>query len=454
MTTFSTSPNTRFIRIKTTIANPSPVISAKNHDDAFVANENTFYILGEGTGSGLLKGIVPLTGMFRDLADKAYLVDYQAMKAAQEAQKELEMELVDTLGDMYREGYWQKSDYVDGDEDKLYNDGLENLEKIAKPDTKYTVQYLDLYSANDTAHEYAVNDIAAQTYWPDIAADYAVHLVDPEIGISQWAFIDKIQKCYDKPWMTQININTNLSTIAQHSFTDVMTHIADVANKVGGKMEVYDRAESIDDSGNWSASSLRGAIDANTLLITGGASSWYTDEKGNLMFLSADGKSAMMLTGNGLTIANSKNEYGEWEWETSATGDGIVADTITAGTLNADRIAAGSIKTNKLSSEVGQSLDLSSNQSVSIVVADATAASLVPIQQVITNNDAKYMSAINQTKESLSAYVTSEQLDENNQVINQNIASLQLTDSAIQAQVGDIQQVVGSSIKLDNDGLH
>jgi hypothetical protein len=172
------------------------------------------------------------------------------------------------------------------------------------------------------------------------------------------------------------------------------------------------------------------------------------------MFLSADGKSAMMLTGNGLTIANSKNEYGEWEWETSATGDGIVADTITAGTLNADRIAAGSIKTNKLPSEVGQSLDLSSNQSVSIVVADATAASLVPIQQVITNNDAKYMSAINQTKESLSAYVTSEQLDENNQAINQNIASLQLTDSAIQAQVGDIQQVVGSSIKLDNEGLH
>jgi len=59
--------------------------------------------------------------------------------------------------------------------------------------------------------------------------------------VSQWAFIDKLSKCYDQPWKTTITINTNLSTIAQHTFTDVMTHIADVAQEVKGKMDVYDR---------------------------------------------------------------------------------------------------------------------------------------------------------------------------------------------------------------------
>lgn len=288
------------------------------------------------------------------------------------------MTLVTTLGDMYREGYWQKSDYVDGDEEKLYYDGLENLEHIAKPECSYNIQYLDLYGANHDNHLYSANEIAAGVYWPDIEADYAVHLVDPDIGVSQWAFIDKIQKCYDQPWKTGISINTNLSTISQHSFTDVMTHIAEVASKVNGKMEVYDRSEMISDTGTVAASALQGVIDANTLLITGGSSTWYTDNNGNLMFVSADNKSAMALTGNGFAIANSKDEYGEWQWRTFGTGEGFVADLIVAGTIKADLIAAQSITANKLASDVGSSLDMSSNQSIRLIVSDETQLAMTP----------------------------------------------------------------------------
>lgn len=316
--TFTTPANTRLLRLVTDV-NASVAdcsLRSANYENSFVIEEEEYLILGKGTGYGKLKGIIPLIGKFQETSDLAYLTKLEALKEAQAAVKAADDNLMAVLGDIYREGYWQKADYVDGDEEKLYYDGVENLEKIAKPATTYAIQYLDLYGANTEDHEYAVNDIAAGVYWPDISSDYAVHLVDPSINVSQWAFIDKIQKCYDQPWKTTININTNLSTIAQHSFTDVMTHIAEVASEVKGKMEMYDRTKVFDDDGMMSTSTLQGVIDANTLLITGGSSTWYTDDKGNMIFVSADGKSAMTLTGNGFAIQNQKDEWGEWVWRT------------------------------------------------------------------------------------------------------------------------------------------
>jgi hypothetical protein len=57
-----------------------------------------------------------------------------------------------------------------------------------------------------------------------------------------------------------------------------------------------------------------------------------------MVFESADGKSAMMISGNGFMLAASKDQYGDWVWRTAGTGEGLVADVITAGTLNADRV--------------------------------------------------------------------------------------------------------------------
>jgi len=55
--------------------------------------------------------------------------------------------MIDKLGDIYREGYWQTEEYVEGDESKLYDDALENLKELAKPDASYTVSFLDLYGS-------------------------------------------------------------------------------------------------------------------------------------------------------------------------------------------------------------------------------------------------------------------------------------------------------------------
>lgn len=59
-----------------------------------------------------------------------------------------------------------------------------------------------------------------------------------------------------------------------------------------------------------------------------------------------------------ILIADNKNPNGEWKWRTAITPQGIAGE----------EIVANSITANKLSADVGQSLDLSSNESINNVV--------------------------------------------------------------------------------------
>ena len=76
----------------------------------------------------------------------------------------------------------------------------------------------------------------------------------------------------------------------------------------------------------------------------------------------------MKLCGEGFMIAGSRTDTGEWDWRTFGTGEGFTADMLVTGFLSADRIQAGTITANKLASDVGESLDLSSNESITLKV--------------------------------------------------------------------------------------
>ena len=378
---FSTPENVWFIKLEGTATEAqmkSIRIYYQNYATAIIAEDETYEYIGSVVGSGELKGIIPLMQKFVDNADEAYIDKYQALKAAQEEFKQLENSMIELLGDLYREGYWQKTDYVNGDEQKLFDDAVENLDELAKPDVSYNISYLDRYSSVD---DYVVES-TTNAAWPDLSIMSAAHLVDPEININCWAYFDEINKCYDQPQKTTIKINTKMSTIGQHSFTDVMTHIANVAQEVKGKESIYSRAAALTGSGQLAAERLQGVIDANKLLITGGSSTWYTDNRGNIVFVSSDGSSAMTLTGNGFAIANSKDVWGDWNWRTFGTGDGFSADEITTGYLSAERIEAGSIVTDHLHASVGQELNISSNKALSIF---ATTDGQKPAGSVLTD---------------------------------------------------------------------
>lgn len=86
-----------------------------------------------------LKSIPEFIKRFADAADDLYGNKRVIVDAAQSEIKELENEMQNALGDLYREGWWQKDDYVDGDEEKLYDDALDNLNEISKPDVQYSI---------------------------------------------------------------------------------------------------------------------------------------------------------------------------------------------------------------------------------------------------------------------------------------------------------------------------
>lgn len=305
--------------------------------------------------------------LFADKADEAYAVLAPAVQAAQAKTKEAEANMIEALGDMYREGYWQDSNYVEGDEAKLYTDAMDTLKKIAKPEATYNIGFLDRYGAQSPE---ALAPLVGAQGFGDITMNSAIHLVDPEIDVNTWAYVNKLKICYDKPWATTLEIDTNLTTMAQHTFADVMTNIANVAKEMKGKTTLYNRAQAITGQGTLLADRLEGQIDANRLKLTGGSSTWYTDERGNMVFVSGDGQSAMTLTGNGFAIADSKNKYGEWAWRTFGTGSGFTADEITAGFLSADRIEAGSISAAKLGSDVTAQITLDAENIVASVKKD------------------------------------------------------------------------------------
>ena len=334
-------------------------LRVQDYADKIYINDKMYTVLRNAEGSGDLNGINDLTVRFGVLADEAYDTYLPQVKDAQQAIKDENELLTNTLGEVLRENKWEDSSFVQGDEQRLYTKAMENLEELAQPDITYSFDFLDMYGSNHNMHYYEEHDVE----WPDIKITDAAHLADPELKESKWAYIDKINKCYDQEWLTSIEINTKLSLVGQHEFTDVLSRIAEVAKSVKGKQNIYDRAALLNKD-SIPSDLLEGTINLNQTLLKSGASNYHTDSNGNIVFESADGLTAMILGGRGLGVSNQKTEDGDWLYRSALTGSGLTADIITTGYMSADRIEAGSITANKLSSNVGQELEIGSNKAL------------------------------------------------------------------------------------------
>lgn len=266
------------------------------------------------------------------------------------------------MGDMLRDGYWNDSNYIVGQESKLYADAQEIMRIMAQPDSTYSVKFVELSEAAISAPELtgisAVATIESEIVdgkaiinvpepiagisfpfqsipndgdlmsvqtgdamhvtfsldsgylfvdprgwmtesyvipsWKDIDLDFSVHIIDEEIGISVWGFVDKVIKCYDKPWQTTISVSTKESDIGSKTFTDILSSIASIAEEVRGKSDVYDRSRLISNAKTISAAALQGIIDVNRTKILATASNWGTDAQGNIVFTAQDNSAAMM----------------------------------------------------------------------------------------------------------------------------------------------------------------
>ena len=328
---FIAPKNTSYIRV---IAETKPVVNTtldnshwihvKGYEACFFVKDKKYIIL-DCIAEGEKTGIYYLMDKFIRLANKAYQEELPKLQAAQQAINDANISLADTLGDIYREGYWQKNDYVEGDESKLYVDAMDNLKEISHPEATYDISYLELYGSEKNVG-LSVDEESEEINYPDIDISFAAHLVDPDIDVNCWAYVDKIDMCYDQPWKTNIEINTKLSMIGQQSFTDVLSHIAEVATETRANQTIYKRAVALTTNGSMEGGKVEGSLETGKIYLVGGTSNWYTDEKGNIIFESPDNTSAMMLTGKGFMISQEKDQFGDWVWHTAITGKGLNTD--------------------------------------------------------------------------------------------------------------------------------
>lgn len=320
------------------------------------SNNAEYSNIGIFTPTGERIGLIECLHSLCVNLDELHEVAIPEKKRLQQVSSDLTTNLVSSVGNLYRESWLQNDKYVDGDEEKLFDDGIKDIEELSKPTTSYSVGWVDLFNT-DKDDKYK---------WEDVDTETAVYLVDDELGINQFAYIDKIVKCIDEPQRSTLAINTSLTKLSQQSFGDVMSNIAKVSEETKAAESIYKRAEALSTLGQLSADKLDGELFAATVAITGGTSNWSTDENGNMIFTAADGASAMMLSGNGILISNEKDEYGKWLWKAAITGSGMNASVINTGELNASLINAGAITTDKLASTVGEKLLINSNEEVKV----------------------------------------------------------------------------------------
>lgn len=83
---------------------------------------------------------------------------------------------------------------------------------------------------------------------------------------------------------------------------------------------------------------LQGYIDTAVLGIMSSKTHRDTLPDGSEIYVTEDETKAVRFAGGGVLLASGKNAAGDWEWRTAITGQGIVADEITTGTLNANLI--------------------------------------------------------------------------------------------------------------------
>lgn len=115
----------------------------------------------------------------------------------------------------------------------------------------------------------------------------------------------------------------------------------------------------VDADGNLIAEKINGVINAANAMIKAQTQVAQTQEVRAMLFEDLNPKSstygAMCIGTKGLMISNKRTADGtDWQWTTFGTGNGFLADCITAGTMSADRIHGGLLVLGGLNNISGQ----------------------------------------------------------------------------------------------------
>ena len=303
------------------------------------------------------------TGLYDQMTSAAELVlELNALSSQREAaltsQENVEVNFAISMGDLLKDGYWNNSNYTVGQEVFLYEDAVEVINQMSKPDVSYSVSRVSLSGV--LGHSVT-----------DLDQNSKIRVYDPDLGVNDFAYISGITAYLDKPENDTVEISNEDLTLTGLTLDSILSRITKLADLIDQKNSLYDRSEAISKDGSIFMDRLEGQINVQKNQLSSSTSNWYTDQNGNLVFESASGKSAMMLCGEGFMIAYGRTANGDWNWRTFGTGEGFTADAIITGYLSADRIESRSITVDKLSSGVGAEIDLTENNTIKMVVQES-----------------------------------------------------------------------------------
>lgn len=229
-----------------------------------------------------------------------YSKRYQSLRLQQDM---TEATFIIAMDNMLREGAWSNNNYVPGQEQELYNDACDVMEQMAKPSAAYTLDYIRM------TEEYGVP-------LEQIQVNALIRADDDELDIHDNLYITKKITGIDDRMFGQIETSNKDITLGESTLSALLSRMSQLSDMIDQKNAIYERAKAISKSGTFYAERLNGQIDVVRNQILSSVSNWYTDENGNILFVSADGGSAMMLSGAGFMLANSKDEHGNWNWRT------------------------------------------------------------------------------------------------------------------------------------------
>lgn len=387
------------------------------------------------------------TGLYDLMSSAAILVlelnDLSSQReAALTSQENVEVNFAIAMGDLLKDGYWNNSNYAVGQEVFLYEDSIDMIKQMSKPDVSYSVSRVSM--SGILGHPITPLDQNAQ-----------IRLYDPDLGVNDFAYISGLTSCLDKPENDTVDISTEDITLTGLTLDSVLSRITKLADLIDQKNSLYDRSEAISKDGSIFIDRLEGQINVLKNQLSSSTSNWYTDQNGNLIFESTSGKSAMMLCGEGFMIAYGRTANGEWNWRTFGTGEGFTADAIITGYLSADRIEARSITVDKLESGVGASIDLSQNNSIKLAVQEATKniiykGAIAPAEPTV---DTLWIDTSNENQDVLKRWNGTEWIET---AINQeDIDSLYSTLSDYRTEISQLSQSITLRVTEEQlkDGL-
>lgn len=187
-----------------------------------------------------------------------------------------------------------------------------------------------------------------------------VHVYDKDFGGDQLSLhgrIVKIKRDLLYPEASQLTIGNVTDDLASHQ-KQVDQQLAELKSK----SSTWDKTSASLGPNLIPASYIKNLLQEwNDLANASGGYTYTIDGGGSITYdraIDDNPTKALQIVGGVMRIANSKDPEGNWIWRTALTGDGIVGA----------EIAAHSITANQLRSDVGANLDLSSNESVRLVV--------------------------------------------------------------------------------------